>query len=98
MREVRVSEIVWQRLDELTDYMIDNFRLSEDAAMRRIDRFSEFILTLGSPVNHSICRFKRWRERGYRCVVFEKNWVLAYETFDDGIIVHDMSHTSMLSV
>ena len=97
MRKVRISEVVWYRLEELADHMIDGFKLSEDAAMRRIDRFSEFILALGLPVNHSVCRFERWRSLGYRCAVFEKNWVLAYEVFDDGIIVRDMSHTSTLT-
>lgn len=32
----------------------------------------------------------------YRCAVFEKHWVLAYQIFDEGIIIQDMSHTSLL--
>jgi hypothetical protein len=97
MRKVNVSKAVWLRLDELTDYMIDNLKLSEEAAMRRIDRFNSFISALGNPVNHPLCRFKRWQTLGYRCAVFERSWIFAYEVFDDGIIVRDMAHTATLA-
>ena len=32
----------------------------------------------------------------YRCAVFEKHWVLAYQIFDECIIIQDMSHTAIL--
>ncbi len=32
----------------------------------------------------------------YRRAVFEKHWVLAYQIFDEGIIIQDISHTSLL--
>ena len=97
MRKVKISEVVWDKIDELADYMVDEFKLSEDAAMRRIDRLLNFLAALGNPVvNYSLCRFKRWRELGYRCTVFE-NWVFAYEIFNEGAIVRDISHGAMLT-
>jgi len=97
MRKVNVSDVVRQRLDELADYMIDEFNLSEQAAMRRIERFHAFISALGNAADYPLCRFKRWRALGYRCVVFEKRWILAYEIFDGGVIVRDMSHVAVLA-
>ena len=97
MRKVNVSDIVRQRLDELADYMIDEFKLSEEAAMRRIERFHTFISALGNEADYPLCRFKRWRALGYRCAVFERSWILAYEIFDDGVIIRDMSHTAVLA-
>ena len=96
MRKVKISEAVWEKIDELVDYIIDNFKLPEHAAMSRIDRMLGFIDKLSNPVDYALCRFKRWRMLGYRCVVFENSWVFAYEIFDDGVIVRDMSHTTAL--
>ena len=97
MRKVRISDVVWDKLDELTDYMIDDFKLPEDAAMRRIDRLLEFLYSLSNPVDYALCRFKRWRALGYRCAVFE-NWVFAYEIFKEGVIVQDMTHGTTLTI
>ena len=95
MRKVRISDVVWDKLDELTDYMVDEFKLPENAAMRRIDRLLEFLCSLSNPVDYALCRFKRWRALGYRCAVFE-SWVFAYEIFDSGVIVQDMAHGASL--
>ena len=95
MRKVRISDVVWDKLDELTDFMIDEYRLPEDAAMRRIDRLLDFLYSLSNPVDYALCRFKRWRTLGYRCATFE-DWVFAYEIFDNGVIVQDMAHGAAL--
>jgi hypothetical protein len=87
---------VWDKLDELADHLVDEFKLSEEAAIRRIDRLTHFLAALSNPVDYALCRFKQWRALGYRCAVFE-NWVFAYEIFDGGIIVHDMAHSATLS-
>ena len=66
MRKVKISEVVWDKLDELTDYMVDEFKLPEEAAMHRIDRLLDFLNRLSNPVDYALCRFKRWRALGYR--------------------------------
>jgi len=45
---------------------------------------------------HAKCRFKIWGELGYRCAVFERSWIFAYEVFDEGVIVRDMMHAALL--
>jgi hypothetical protein len=57
----------------------------------------EYVRALGNVADYSLCRFKKWRVSGYNCAVFEKDWVFAYEVFEDGVIVRDMSHTSVLT-
>ena len=72
--------------------MISGF--SEDAAQAYRKRFIAYIQTFGAEVDHPLCRFRRWCKLGYRCAVFEKHWVLAYEVTDEGVIVQDMSQHS----
>ncbi|NDV80651.1 hypothetical protein D0T87_01490 [Bacteroides sp. 51] len=96
MREVLVSETVMNKVVDLRDYLIEDLKLSREAAHKRTDRIDGFLLSLAGEADYPLCRFKRWRVMGYRCAVFEKDWIFAYEVFDDGIIVRDMSHTSLL--
>jgi len=97
MREVNISYEVLERLEELEHFLIDELKLSEKAALKRSSRMREFITSLSNQADYSLCRFKKWRELGYRCAVFEKSWVFAYEIFNEGVIVRDMSHTSILT-
>ncbi len=96
MRSVVTSDTVQQKIEKLERFLIDELLLSEVAAIARCRRMREFINSLSAPVEHPLCRFYRWRRYGYHCAVFEKSWVFAYETFDDGVIVRDMSHTKLL--
>jgi len=97
MREVNISDAVLERLEELEYFLIDELKLSEEAALKRSQRMREFIASLNNQVDYPLCRFKKWRELGYRCAVFEKSWIFAYEIFEGGVIVRDMSHTAILA-
>jgi len=97
MREVRVSGLVRRKIAELESYLIDELKLSEEAALQRSARMREYVRAFSHAVDYPLCRFKKWCKLGYRCAVFEKDWVFAYEIFDGGIIVRDMSHTSLLA-
>jgi hypothetical protein len=95
-RAIIVSEKVADKLDGVVAYLKDDLKLSENAALEYRDRFLKFIRSLGAPVDHPLCRFRRWRKAGYRCAVFERDWVIAYQTVIKGIIVRDMAHTAGL--
>ena len=97
MRKVIISDKVRKKLEELECFLIDELKLSEEAALKRSKRMRVFTDSLSVPADYALCRFKRWRELGYRCAVFEKSWVFAYEIFDGGVIVRDMSHTATLA-
>jgi hypothetical protein len=96
MREVIISTRVRNKISELELFLKDELKLSKQAALSRCNRIDDFLLKLGNPADYPLCRFKRWQALGYRCVVFEKTWIFAYEVVSEGIIVRDMSHTSML--
>ena len=97
MREVVVSESVMDKVADLRAHLTNKLKLSREATHRRIDRIDAFLLLLANEADYPLCRFKKWHTQGYRCAVFEKDWVFAYEVFEDGVIVRDMSHTSLLA-
>lgn len=96
MRKVQISGSVRDKIVELEAYLVDELKLSQEAALRRSGQMRKYIRAFNNAVDYPLCRFKKWRELGYRCAVFEKNWVFAYEIIGEGIIVRDMSHTSLL--
>jgi len=97
MRNVYVSDTVRRKILELRTYLVIELKLSEKASYKRIERMKKFILTFGYEADYALCRFKKWQLLGYRCAVFEKCWVFAYEVIDGGVIVRDLSHTAMLT-
>ena len=96
-RSYIVSPRVLNKLSDLVTYLKDDCKVSEEAALAYHNRFLTFIRSFGAEVDYPLCRFKRWRALGYRCAVFEKNWILAYEKVEEGVIVRDISHTALLS-
>ena len=96
MRNVIIAREVWDKIADLRSYLIIDLKLSEEAAMNRMDRMGDFLKALSNPSDYSLCRFKKWRLLGYRCVVFEKQWVFAYEIVKQGIIIRDMSNGALL--
>jgi hypothetical protein len=97
MREYIVSVEIADKFEELISYLKNDLKLSEQAALEYRERFVKFIRSFGANVDHPLCRFKRWRLLGYRCAVFEKDWILAYETLPEGAIVRDISHRAALA-
>ena len=95
-RNIIVSALVVDKLGELVAYLKNDLCLSEEATLAYRDRFLAYIQSFGVEVDHPLCRFRKWCALGYRCAVFEKHWVLAYERTEQGVIVQDMSHTKLL--
>ena len=96
MRKVIIHDKVRTKLDKLECFLIDELKLSEEAALKRSLRMRTFVASFAMPADYALCRFWKWRVLGYRCAVFEKTWVFAYEVFDEGVIVRDMSHAALL--
>ncbi|MDR1671357.1 MAG: hypothetical protein LBR57_02450 [Alistipes sp.] len=97
MRRVVISRRVNQQIYELERYLQQDFHFSKQAARRRSGAIKRAILRLGNPFGEAaLCRFRKWRDKGYRCVSFD-GWVFAYEIVQDGVAVQDMAHSSLLS-
>lgn len=97
MREVLIADTVLNRISELRIYLVEELKLSREAALNRTERMDDFLRSLGNAADYPLCRFRKWCSLGYRCAVFEKDWVFAHELFDEGVIVRDMSHTALLT-
>jgi len=97
MCKVIVSDTVWDKIRALRIYLSEELKMSHEAALKRTDRMNDFLKSLDDIAIYPLCRFLRWRVLGYHCIVFEKDWVFAYEILEDGILVQDMSHTSELA-
>jgi len=97
MCNVIVSYTVWDKIIALRIYLSEELKMSHEAALKRTDRMNNFLKSLNGIAVYPLCRFRKWRILGYRCVVFERDWVFAYEILEDGIIVQDMSHTAVLA-
>jgi hypothetical protein len=95
MRKVATSDVVQNKLAELGLFLTKEYGMSRIAADARVVRIHKFLATLANPGDYALCRFRRWRVLGYHCVSFE-GWVFAYETFDEGVIIRDMSHGKLL--
>ena len=96
MRKVLIYSLVVSKMEDLESYLIFELQLSEEASLKRSNRMRMFVSSLSKAAVYPLCRFRKWKKLKYRCAVFERDWVFAYELFDEGIIVRDMSHTSLL--
>lgn len=96
MRKIIISVSVQNRIEELELFLKDELKLSKEAAQRRTDRIDAFLKSLVNEADYPLCRFKKWNSLGFRCAVFEKDWVFAYEVVKEGVIVRDMSHAKLL--
>jgi len=96
MCEIIIPNRLWNKIGAIKNHLINELKLSEEAAINRINRMEDFVTSFAIPTAYPLCRFKKWRELGYRCAVFERDWIFAYEVFDNGIIVRDLVHTATL--
>ena len=96
-REIVLSAQFADKFEELAFYLKDELKLSEIAVLAYKERFFDFLRSFGVVVDYAPCRFKRWRALGYRCAVFERGWVIAYETVSGGVIIRDMMHGKLLA-
>lgn len=98
MRDIIISKSVQDRIAELENYLKNDLKLSKESALRYSGRMRRFVLSLADDtMDYPLCRFKSWCRLGYRCAVFEKHWVFAYEITKGGIVVQDMSHVAVLA-
>jgi len=96
MCEIIIPDNLWSKIGAIKSYLINELKLSEEAADNRINRMENFVMSFVIPTAYPLCRFRKWRGLGYRCAVFERDWIFAYEVFDRGIIIRDLLHTATL--
>lgn len=73
MREVLISDTVFDKVAELRIYLVEQLKLSRKAAHQRTNRIEDFLVSLSNAGDYPLCRFKKGRVLGYKCAVFEKD-------------------------
>jgi len=63
MRTVVVSDTVQEKIENLRNYLLNELKLSREAAKARTYRMDVFLLSLGYPADYPLCRFKKWQQR-----------------------------------
>ncbi len=96
MRKVILSAAIRERLNDLESFLQTEYKLSKEAATKRMDRIGHSLTSLSHPADRALCRFRPWRDVGWRCMMFE-GWVFAYEVVPEGVIVRDMAHGKLLA-
>jgi hypothetical protein len=96
MRKVIVSTPVQTAIEELRSFLSQEYKMSRAAANARIKRIYARLAMLRSPGDTALCRSRKWHTLGYHCISFER-WVFAYEVVPEGVIVRDMTHSSLIA-
>ena len=91
MQPVEIASNVLERIDELFRFIVNEYK-APATAHKYIEEINEFLLKLGGCFALAKCRRKKWREKGYRCAVFNHCWIFAYQIYDDRVIIHDMEY------
>ena len=96
MKPVEIADNVLERLNELFNYIINEYKMPE-TAHNYIEEINEFMQKLGGCFALEKCRLKKWREKGYHCAVFNHRWIFAYQIYDDRVIIHDMKYAANIT-
>jgi hypothetical protein len=95
MRDVVISPSVRDAIEELRLFLTIEHKMSRAAATARVKRIYASLAVLSGPIDTALCRYRRWRARGYRCLPVD-NWVFAYEIVVDGVVIQDMKHSKLI--
>jgi len=96
MKPVEIADNVLERLDELFNYIVNEYKMPE-TAHNYIEEINEFLQELGGRFALVKCRRKKWSEKGYHCAVFNHRWIFAYQIYDDRVIIHDMEYAANIT-
>lgn len=70
-------------------YFIEGKGLSETSKKFVDDVFSFFRKLGDTRIKHKPCRFRIWKEEGYRCANFKRKYVVAYLDLETEVVICD---------
>jgi hypothetical protein len=90
MREILIKQKVNNKLDEIADFIINEYQMPL-TAINYAKRLLDFIDDLKNhPFSNAYCR-KYFRDSSkFRCAVFEKKWIIKYFITEEYVIVDDI--------
>jgi len=66
-------------------------------AKKFVDEVFEFFETISIDTSdHRLCSYKRWEALGYRCINYNKKYVVAYLSLSNEVIICDFVATKLL--
>ena len=96
MKPVEIATNVLERLDDLFNYIVNEYKAPE-TAHNYIEKVNDFLQKLGGCFVLAKCRRKKWYVKGYHCAIFDHRWVFAYQIYDDRVIIHDMDYAANIT-
>jgi len=95
-KEIR---LIWKKrannsVKSIFEYIAQENPQNAETFVLRMIAFGEKLSIL--PPKYAPCRYRRFENRGYFCVVFEKNYVLVFRFKQDTIFICNVIHTSRL--
>ncbi len=68
-----------------------------ETAFMFISRLKGFLYkTADFPRKHPICHQKSYAKRGFRCAVFEKNFIVVYKVYASSVFIQNVIHVAKL--
>jgi hypothetical protein len=90
MKELLIKQKVNDKVDEITDFIINEYQMPI-TAINYANRMLDFIFELKNhPYAHAFCRQYFKDSSKFRCAVFEKKWIIKYLVIEKYVIVEDI--------
>jgi hypothetical protein len=58
MFNIFAADSIWEKIEDLENYPVDEMKLSEDAALRRTNRMRIFLKSISPIIRYPLCCFK----------------------------------------
>lgn len=94
-REVTILDKAVEELAYIA-YFIEGKGLPEISKKFVDDVFSFFRKLGDTRIKHKPCRFRIWKEEGYRCANFKKKYVVAYLDLEKEVVICDFAVHKLL--
>lgn len=91
--------LIWKKrssnsIAKIYYYIAKNNPQNAEAFIRRMYSFGQSLTVL--PDKYAPCRFKKFANRGYHCVVFEKNFIFLFRVKANTLYICNIIRTSRL--
>jgi plasmid stabilization system protein ParE len=91
--------LIWKKrsqnsIRKIYEYIAKNNPQNAAEFIKRMIQFGQSLTIF--PEKYAPCRFEKFMQHGYHCVVFEKNYILFYKCKGKKVFICNVIHTSRL--
>ena len=95
-RKVSILEPAATAIAEIA-FFIEGEGLPQTAKKFIDDVFLFFEKLSDKRIEHKLCRYRRWKDLGYRCVSYKRKYIVACLSLDKEIVICDFVAAKLLS-